>query len=512
MPSETIVPTTNPKTLDAWIKLLDGTHLPVPCHSHDRVKAAIADSRRSLRDIAEVMQDSPALVLGVMREANRHTHATIAEPAENLEVALNRLGLARVESLVERLHTAPAAEIPLALRQLQMISQHASQQASGLFASRLARLWQDIHWGSLLFLSPLWPLALTHPQLLEEWELRVVHRGEPAPKVERELFGVRLLGLCQALAEFWRLPTWVTQGYHLLQEERRSLAKVMRIARDHKSPLRQQQKLDADPALRRWLNHPANTVLLANGLALASQHSWTCPHIQRWQQVISLYLQAPLEDVQGQSHQQAAQSARKHALEGVFHPAQMLLWPWNAHYVPRGMQQAGAPDGKALGDWRKFCAELLSEPTPFSNAMHLTSYAREALQACGMKRVLLLMSDKTHSFLRVHQLAGLPQQAANLTVPVTQSKLLQRLLTQSAQLRLTPENHAQFSALLPASLRVLFRGEHLLLRSLSNNGKVVMVLMADQGGGPFSEVSVQAFARTAQCLERALATFSNRRA
>ena len=512
MLSETIVPTTNPKTLDAWIKLLDGTHLPVPFHSHDRVKNAVADSRRSLRDIAEVMQDSPALVLGVMREANRHTHATIAEPAENLEVALNRLGLARVDALMQRLTVAPVEEIPLALRQLQMISQHASQQASGLFASRLARLWQEIHWGSLLFLSPLWPLALTHPQLLEEWEVRVVHRGESAPKVERELFGVRLLGLCQALAEFWRLPTWVTQGYRLLQQERRSLARVMHIARDHKSPLRQQQKLDADPELRRWLNHPANTVMLANGVALAAQHAWTGVHIQRWQQLISLYLQAPVEDVQAQNHQQAAASARKHALEGVFHPAQMLLWPANARYIPRGMQQAATPDTKALGDWRKYCAELLTEPSPFSNAMHLTGYAREALQACGMKRVLLLMSDKTQSYLRVHQLAGLPQQAANLTVAVEQSKLLQRLLTRSAQLRLTPQNHAQFSALLPGSLRALFRGEHLLLRSLSYNGRVIMVLIADQGGGPFSEVSVEAFAKTAQCLERALATFSNRSA
>ncbi|WP_256680243.1 HDOD domain-containing protein [Pseudomonas sp. Marseille-P9899] len=506
------MPTQNPKTLDAWIKLLDGAKLPVPCHSHDRVKAAIADSRRSLRDIAELMQDSPALVLSVMREANRHTHASIAEPAENLEVALNRLGLARAEALLDRLETAPVEQIPLALRQLQMVSQHASQQASGLFASRLARLWQDIHWGSLLFLSPLWPLALTHPKLLEEWELRVVHRGEPAPRVERELFGVRLLSLCQALAEFWRLPTWVTQGYHLLQEERRLLVKVMHIARDHKSPLRQQQRLDADPSLRRWLNQPANTVLLANGLALSSQHAWNSPHCLRWQQLISLYLQVPLDDVQQQAHQQAAKSARNHAIEGAFHPAQMLIWPWDAHYIPRGMLPAEAPDTEALGNWRKFCADLLAEPSPFSNAIHLTRYAREALQACGMTRVLLLMSDKTQSYLRVHQLAGLPEQAASLTVQVAHSKLLQRLLSQSAQLRLTPENHAQFAALLPAPLRALFRGEHLLLRSLSNNGRVVMVLMADQGGGPFSEISVQAFGKTAQCIERALTTFSNRSA
>ena len=57
---------------------------------------------------------------------------------------------------------------------------------------------------------------------------------------------------------------------------------------------------------------------------------------------------------------------------------------------------------------------------------------------------------------------------------------------------------------------MLFRGQHLLLRSLSSNGKVVMVVLADQGGGPFSEISVQAFGKTAQCIERALTAFSNR--
>ncbi|MDD0974283.1 HDOD domain-containing protein [Pseudomonas fontis] len=512
MLSETIVPTNIPKTLDAWIKLLDGVQLPVPVDSHERVKAAIGDSRRSLRDIAELMQDSPALVLSVMREANRHTHESLAAPAESLEIALNRLGLQRAEELLQRLPTLPMAQIPLTLRHLQMISQHASQQANGLFASRLARLWQEIHWGSLLFLSPLWPLALTHPKLLEEWELRVVHKGESAPRVERELFGVPLLNLCQTLAEFWRLPAWVTQGYHLLQGERRLLVRILHIARDHDDPLRQQQLLDAEPALSRWWNQPANTVLLANGLALAAQQAWNCPHVLRWQQLTSLYLQVPLEDVQQQVHQQAAHSARKHAGPGLFHPAEMLIWPWDAHYVPRGMRAPAAPTPEALTTWRADCAELLKEPSPFTNAMHLTGKAFDAFKACGMRRVLMLMAEKEHTSLRVHQVAGLPAETANLVLPVAQSKLLQRLLTQSAQLRLTPENHAQFAALLPAPLRALFRGEHLLLRSLASNGRVIMLVLADQGGGPLNDVSVQAFGKTAQCIERALTVFSNRSA
>ncbi|MGK9546052.1 HDOD domain-containing protein, partial [Salmonella enterica subsp. enterica] len=98
--------------------------------SHERVCKAIRDSRSSLRDIAELMQHSPALVLNVMREANSQAHGSLSGPAENLEVALNRLGLKRAEELLARLPSVPEKDIPVALRQLLLISQHASQQAN----------------------------------------------------------------------------------------------------------------------------------------------------------------------------------------------------------------------------------------------------------------------------------------------------------------------------------------------------------------------------------------------
>jgi hypothetical protein len=88
--------------------------------------------------------------------------------------------------------------------------------------------------------------------------------------------------------------------------------------------------------------------------------------------------------------------------------------------------------------------------------------------------------------------------------------VLQRLLSQQAQLRLSPDNHARLSALLPADLRSQFAGEHLLLRSLVSNGRVIMIVVADQGGGPLSEITVQAFGKTAQCIEKALHSFSHR--
>ncbi|BCD85064.1 hypothetical protein PSm6_14710 [Pseudomonas solani] len=322
-----------PSSLDAWIKQLDGVRLPIPAESHERVRRALGDSRRSMREIADLIQDSPGLALSIMREANR-AGSSLDSPAESLEVALTRLGLKRSEELLNRLPAVNETDIPLALRQLQLISQHASQQASGLFAARLARLWQEIHWNSLLFLSPLWPLLALHPQLFAAWETRVIVRGEPARKVELELLGVPLLRLCQALAEHWKLPDWITYGYRLLNADRRMLVKALHIARDNEHPLHQQQMLDADPALRRWLTQPGNTVLLANGLAVSAHDSWACDHSLRWQRLTGLYMQLPLTELQQLIHQHAADSARKHARSDLWHPAQALIWPWDCSRWP----------------------------------------------------------------------------------------------------------------------------------------------------------------------------------
>ena len=88
-----------------------------------------------------------------------------------------------------------------------------------------------------------------------------------------------------------------------------------------------------------------------------------------------------------------------------------------------------------------------------------------------------------------------------------QLKVAQNLVEQLNPFDLRP---AQFSALLPGSLKALFAGEHLLLRSLASNGRVVMLLIVDQNGGAISDSQLQVFSKTAQCIERALTSFARR--
>ncbi|WP_332822505.1 HDOD domain-containing protein [Stutzerimonas kunmingensis] len=495
-----------PRTIPAWIKALDDAPLPAFAGVHGKVRLALRDSSKSMRQIAELIQDSPVLALRFIQEANRGIGDS--QPAESLEVALSRIGLQRAEALLARIPAMEAADMPQPLRQLVLISRHASQQANGLFAARLARLWQDIHWGSLLLLSPAWALIGAYPHLLDSWEQRVLVKGEPASRVERELLGVSLLELCLRLAEHWRLPDWIIQGYRLLGTDRRRLIKALHIAHDNEHPLHQQQMLDADPDLRRWLTLPSNTIVLANGLALSSHHSWSGIHSLRWQRLAGLYLQVSLADLQQMVHQQAATSAREIGRTDLWHPAQGLLWHTGTRFqVLRAAPVASDAD---LAEWREHCRRLLSEPTPFSNVLQLTATASQALACAGMQRTLVLLFDRKQNRLVAQQSAGLPSDAARLTLTPEQSQIVRRLLEKPAQLRLQPANMAQFSALLPGSLKALFSGEHLLLRSLGIDGRVLMLVVSDQNGAPFSDTTLQTFAKTTQCIERALATFSRR--
>lgn len=495
-----------PRTIPAWIKALDDAPLPAFAGVHGKVRLALRDSSKSMRQIAELIQDSPVLALRFIQEANRGIGDS--QPAESLEVALSRIGLQRAEALLARIPAMEAADMPQPLRQLVLISRHASQQANGLFAARLARLWQDIHWGSLLFLSPAWALIGAYPHLLDSWEQRVLVKGEPASRVERELLGVSLLELCLRLAEHWRLPDWIIQGYRLLGTDRRRLIKALHIAHDNEHPLHQQQMLDADPDLRRWLTLPSNTIVLANGLALSSHNSWSGVHSLRWQRLAGLYLQVSLADLQQMVHQQAATSAREIGRTDLWHPAQGLLWPTGTRF--QVLCAAPVASDADLAEWREHCRRLLSEPTPFSNVLQLTATASQALSCAGMQRTLVLLFDRKQNRLVAQQSAGLPSDAARLTLIPEQSQIVRRLLEKPAQLRLQPANMAQFSALLPGSVKALFSGEHLLLRSLGIDGRVLMLVVSDQNGAPFSDTTLQTFAKTTQCIERALATFSRR--
>lgn len=142
--------------------------------------------------------------------------------------------------------------------------------------------------------------------------------------------------------------------------------------------------------------------------------------------------------------------------------------------------------------------------------LQLTACARDALVACGLQRLTLMLADRSHTRLLSQQSHGLGERATGFSLQAQQSQILRKLLEAPAQLHLDAQNIARYSAFLPGPLKALFESENLLLQSIGNQGRVVMLLVADMGGSPLAEAQRQACSKTVQCLERALQQFARR--
>lgn len=513
------------KNLEQWIQRLDNTRLPVYKVQRERALEALHNTNNSLRDIAQTISEAPTIAFILMRAANRSS-SRLVEPVQTLENALSRLGLERCGRLLKSLIDDQESDIPFALRQVWLIGQHLNIQAHGLFSLRMARLWGEIHWGSLLFLSPSWPLLARHPEFFIEWEQRVLGNNEPAAKVERELIGMPLTELCLGLAEHWKLPSWIIEGYRLLNNNPQMLVQALAIARHTNQPLLQQKKLDESPALNSWLNRPANTLVFTCGLVMAAHSSWGNEQCVRWQRLISLYLKQDLASVQQNIHQLAVKHARLQQQHDLWQPAQALLWPWSAQRLRTKNNQAEAqradtqtplpaaklppPNGADLGLWQAQCITLQASPSPFLNAVQLLQHVSLALQACGLTRLCIMLLEQSTQRIKVSHVHGIAKDQLPSSFAQLDNELTQRLMSAPLHLIVTHSNAADIQPQLPPELVELFNAKEWLLASLANNNKVVMLIAADQSSDTLHPVTVQAFKKTVGYIQAALALFSQR--
>lgn len=518
--------------LNQWITRLDKTRLPVYPAQRQLALRSLQNPNKTLGDIAHVISRAPTIAFIIMREANRN-NSSLAEPVQNLESALSRLGMQRCGALLDSLVDDQESHIPLALRQVWLIGQHLNVQAIGLFGNRMARLRQEIHISSLLFLAPIWPLVTRHPEFFYEWEHRVLGLHQPAEKVERELLGMPLTALCLGLAEHWQLPHWIIEGYRLLSENSQLLANALHVARQTEQPLIQQKKLDEHPILNTWLNRPANTVVFVCGLVIAAHNSWGNEQCVRWQRLISLYLKRDLADVQQMTHQLAVEHARlQRHHHDLWQPAQALLWPWSTmrfkqpREIPNSattVAQSAPPDLASrnatataatshnnLDQWRSHCAELAKSPSPFSTLEALVERISLALQACDLQRfAIILLNQKTQHGQVVHSYGIAPEQLAT-QFALPKNSVIEHLLKQPTQLVLTDKNSERITAHLPAELTQVFAKHSWVLSSVSNSRRVVMLISADQAPHELQTRTLQGFKKTLQYIERALFFYSSR--
>lgn len=494
----------HPHTLEDWLQLLDNTKLPVPSGHKVRVEKALLNPNLNLNEIAQSISSAPSIALIFLREANKET-GKFDEPAQHLEAALSRLGMLRCRQLLSCLDDTPDADIPIQLRQIWLIGAHAHQQAQTLFANKLARIWPEIYWGTLLFLAPLWPLLIRYPNLFHLWELRVMGGNQAQPEAEQEIFGTPLTKLCQALSENWALPSWIGRAYMLMNSQPTQLTQTLRIAKLYDAPVQQQQLIDQDKSLAAWIRQPANTILISNGLAINAHYSWYHEHCARWQRFAALFLGQPLDWVCKTTHETAVQHAQTLGATALWHPAKALLWPTDTlkrllfFEEPSLSIQAPSPNKQ---HWQQIAQLMLARPLRLTTTGQLLNALQQMLQAGSLSRSVVFSINHKEQRL-------MPLIQHGLDLPKTwkidlKSPLLQKLLQQKITIHINPSNYPKLRPYLSPSLVQTFASQNLLLGSLISDIHTTLLVVADANNAKLSGDTIKLFQASCRYAEQGL--------
>ncbi|MEH6501238.1 MAG: hypothetical protein V7751_17770 [Pseudoalteromonas distincta] len=497
--------------------------LPIEKNQLLRLTSLLDNDLMGINDLTRELLSVPAAALQVCRAAGAMARAKDIDIL-TLEQACNMLGTLRLGNLLRSLPLMDRAHMPLPYRQLLSISEHALTQAQGLFATRMARLWHEVSLASLLFLAPCWVLIYHRPELFQVWDARHLERKPAEADIAPWLLDSdHILGLAQHLAEDWWLPPWILQGYRSLGSSRRLMVKAIHIARDSEHPQHQQAMLDADKSLSRWLTMPANSLLMATGIALGAHHDWDARHTVRWQQLTALYLGCNLAEAQSASHRNAADSARhqiRHPDLDVWLPAEALLWPVRSRKLAsltptqEVAPPAGTPDQPDPGQWRQHCLALLAQPSAFSSLSELLQSAMQTLtQGLGLSQCWIALYNGKKKQLIISAHYGFDSlQIKGLALGNCRDSQWGQWLKSSTLHHLDAQRLRREGTMIPATLKTLLGDSPAQLLPLQHRGAIIGLigvqgLSLEQAN---DDKQRKALLKTAECIYRALISFQTR--
>ncbi|MGY8811798.1 MAG: hypothetical protein ACKVK5_12275 [Pseudomonadales bacterium] len=505
---------------------LNATVLPITPAQRERLLLQLDSDMLSLSELTQEIMSVPVAALHVCRaagDAARNKDVDIL----TLEQACGLLGTQRLGTLLGNIPVVEADQLPKAYLQLLSISEHAVSQAQGLFSHRIARLWHEMSLATLLFLSPLWVLTYIKPHIFEQWDQ--LNRGVlPENVSKKQIAETTSMGflLVQQVAQDWWLPPWILQGYRSLNTSRRTMVKALHIARNASNPQDQQARLDADRDLYRWLTQPANSLLMASGIALGSHHSWYAIHTLRWQQLSALYLGCSVADVQRINHESAAASARiQHQLTPgqPWLPASSLAWP--ADYSPTTTEPAAKTASKPFtpippapirpGRWRQLCLMLSTQPSPFTSLPELLDCALKAMHdGLGSQQCWIALFNGKAQQLVVSAALGFEsgQRLIGTKLGNPRGSAWGNWLISESCHHLNTERVTSLGPLLPGSLKTIAPDSAFELVPIIHNNQVLGLLFVCNPGNQqlIDQQRQKALVKTASCALKGLLNFKQR--
>ena len=241
MPDATLALTAPLPDLGAWVARFRGAEIPVLAQTAEALEAMRANEDAvDANQIGEMVAADPLMTLKVLAYAAAHRPARVVTDTETVTAALVLMGISPFfrafgpqPTLEERL-----AEQPEALAGLGEVIRRAHRGATFALAFAVHRMDPDaplIHEAALLYDFAEMLLWCHAPALA--LRIRDAQRTDPTLRsavIQREVLGIELHDLQQALMKAWRLPEMlrrISDDRHAEQANVRNVLLAVRLAR-----------------------------------------------------------------------------------------------------------------------------------------------------------------------------------------------------------------------------------------------------------------------------------------
>lgn len=456
-----------------WVDRLSGETLPVMRRTLTQVRDLLNQPSVNHRSLAQVISRDPGFSLHIIRQFNRLPRAP-KEPVSRIGQAIPLLGMAHVEQasralpcLEDRLQGPPRRGL---------IACYSKAAHAAIYVSALAQRRHDADEGDLYtaaLLHDIGEMALwsQDPERMREVQ-SLLRQGDGYDDAALEIFGCTLREISGGLSEAWDLPELVriSQG----------------LANSH-------------------LPRPLS-VMLVSALARESSLGWRRPGTLDDLELLSEFLEIPLDEAIAWFHRQAAEAARQLQSLPIPLPAFQLIHnqetsakpapPPNSvetparPAAPKGDPAPESPEPAAPAASPQPTAPPKPRTTPESagNSVNplqqrLTTALQELQREHGLQRAMFAMLNREKTELSARLVCEPPGEKSlkGFRLDLASPTLFSLLMTKPQAISLTPANAEKYRHMIPPSLHQVINPDQCLAMSVFLRNKPIGLFYADNG-------------------------------
>ncbi len=467
------------KTLEQWVECLSKLYLPLLKHSHQALKEMGAYEDVSMAKLSNIALTDPGLSLALLRAACSMPRSRLQDEIHTVDAAAMKLGAGNITKAIEAIpFLEDSIDDASKTLYMQIIARdyHAAYQAYGFARERVDMAPEELFTAAMLHgIGTLMLLIHGNGVLAKCSTLNDLDS-------QKETLGFSLTQLSHALAQRWKLSSFIVQSLEKYDENER-------------------------------LNPRLYEVQLASQVAISAEKGWQTEEMETLIEKIATHLRCDIEAAILGVRDNAIHSADETVFYGVT-PAAASLPDLDEDILKTFSPPASDADDKEISTapqkQRKAppAASLAVIDEPFSplnhaifdkvvqdikaqladefNLAEFMSLIKRGFQdGLKLNRAFFAMLEPDKKNLICRFIFSNETGLRNLRIPVNNHNLFQRLLDKPQAIRCRQENQHKVIPLIPQAFYKFININQFFVMTIRTKGKALGVVYVDRYGNDY---------------------------